>query len=588
VDKSFLKTLRKRFALPLIPRLEKIFFSFRPTEKLIFGILAIILLASSLTLFSNTNRLFSAEIPKNGGEITEGIIGFPRFINPLFAISDADRDLTTIVYSGLLSYDPEKGLVPNLAESYQISDDSLSYTFKLRPDIFFHDGEPITTDDIEFTILKAQDINLKSPKRPNWEGVQIEKLNQTEIKLTLSQPYAPFLENATLGILPKHLWKNIDSDQFTFTSLNIEPIGSGPFLITNIKRASSGLPEIYEFAPFKKYALGKPYLSKLTLRFYTSPEKALEALKKHEIENLGTITSTDALDLEKQGFRIEKTSLPRVFGIFFNQNQAEVFSYPEVRQALKDATDTETIIQDVLSGYASRLTGPIPTGFLGLTQIENDEEKLSHFDDSRISFATSTLEKKGWKKNESGIYEKKLSKTTQVLEFSISTANTAELKQVAEILKSQWEKIGAKVEIKVFEIGDLNQNIIRPRKYNALLFGEVVGRDLDLFAFWHSSQRNDPGLNIALYTNIKADKLLSDGRKTSDQNERIEKYLAFEEIINEEIPAIFLYSPDFIYSVNKNLKGFALSTINTPAERFAGINNWHLEVQSVWKIFTQN
>lgn len=573
-----------RLSLPILAKAEKTRHAFRPTEKLTFFFLIIILLFSALAIFTEANRYFTVEIPKNDGTIREGIVGFPRFINPLFAISDADRDLTSLVYSGLLSYEPETGLVPNLAESYQISEDGLSYTFKIRENATFQDGSPLSAQDIEFTVLKAQDPNLKSPKRANWDGVKVEKLNDLEVRFTLSQPYAPFLENATLGILPKRLWKDIDADQFTFTTLNTEPVGSGPYKVENLKRDSSGLPEYYELASFKNYALGQPHISTIITKFYTTNEKALNALERNEIDNLSAISPHDAKRLKAKGQNIVQTALPRIFGVFFNQNQATIFANKEVRQALDLATDKKSIVAEVLTGYATELSGPIPPGFSDDISSASDAG-LTEFSDAKIALATSTLERSGWKKNAGGIYEKKSKKESQILSFSITTGNTPELKAAADLLKNQWQKIGAKVEVKIFETGDLNQNVIRPRKYDALLFGEVIGRDLDLFAFWHSSQRNDPGLNIALYANIKADKLLSDGRKLSDRSAQIEKYRQFESLVSDDIPAIFLYSPDFIYIIPKNLKGFALGAINAPAERFAGIHSWYLSTERVWKIF---
>ena len=148
-----------------------------------------------------------------------------------------------------------------------------------------------------------------------------------------------------------------------------------------------------------------------------------------------------------------------------------------------------------------------------------------------------------------------------------------------------WEDLGARVEIKAFDTINLNQNVIRAREYEALLFGEIIGRDLDLFAFWHSSQRNDPGLNIALYANIDADSLLEDARIINNKDVREKKYIAFTEEIKKDIPAVFIYSPDFLYILPKKIKGFEAQKIIIPSERFLNIHNWFIETEKVWKIF---
>ena len=148
-----------------------------------------------------------------------------------------------------------------------------------------------------------------------------------------------------------------------------------------------------------------------------------------------------------------------------------------------------------------------------------------------------------------------------------------------------WGKIGANVSVKVFEIGDLEQNAIRPRKYESLLFGEIMGRDPDPFAFWHSSQRNDPGLNVALYANIAADKLLEDARTTFDAEEREEKYIEFQNEVEKDIPAVFIYSPHFIYLVPDWAKGIEETSITVPSDRFSQVYNWHINTKRVWKAF---
>jgi peptide/nickel transport system substrate-binding protein len=194
-------------------------------------------------------------VPISGGSLSEGVIGSARFINPILAISDSDRDLTTLIYSGLMRSMPDGSIIPDLAESYQISDDGKTYTFILKDDLTFHDGTSVTTDDIEFTIAKIQENAIKSPKRPNWDGVIIEKINSKEIKFHLRQPYAPFLENTTVGIVPKYLWKDVQADEFPLSLFNFEPIGSGPYKIDSIQRNKSGLPQTYSLAPFKNFAL---------------------------------------------------------------------------------------------------------------------------------------------------------------------------------------------------------------------------------------------------------------------------------------------------------------------------------------------
>src|SRR3989344_547214 len=202
--------------------------------------------------------------------------------------------------------------------------------------------------------------------------------------------------------------------------------------------------------------------------------------------------------------------------------------------------------------------------------------------------AKSILTKAGWLINQGGVREKKTAGGSQTLEFSISTTDAPDLKQAAQIIKSDWEDLGASVTIKVFEFGDLSQNIIKTRKYDALLFGEVIGKDLDIYAFWHSSQRNSPGLNVSMYVNSKVDNLLEEARAESDETKRDDIYKSFQKTIENDIPAVFLYSPEYIYVISDRIKGYDFKYIVNPSDRLHGIDKWHINIDYVWKIFVSD
>jgi peptide/nickel transport system substrate-binding protein len=362
-------------------------------------------------------------------------------------------------------------------------------------------------------------------------------------------------------------------------------VGSGPFSVKSVSRNSSGIPQKYTLSSFKNYALGKPYLDQLSIIFYPNERALIEGFKKGEVGSINSITPEEVGKLELKNRTLLTTPLSRIFGVFFNQNQSAIFAEKAVRKALDVSLDKERIVNEVLSGFGVALSGPISPGFLR-ENLTKTEAAAATTEEERIIEAQKILEANGWKKNASGIYEKTDSKkVTSTLSFSLSTPNAEELKAAAELIKETWQSLGAKVEVRVFEQGDLSQNVIRPRKYEALLFGEIIGRDLDLFAFWHSSQRNDPGLNIAIYTNAKVDSLLSEARTLSSREDRLLKYQQFEEEIIKDTPAIFLYSPTFIYIVPKELQGLALAQLTIPSERFIEVNAWYVETEKVWKLF---
>ncbi len=561
--------------------LEKIVRSFGPTEKILFILVSITLILSSLFLLKQINSCFTTEVPAHGGSFSEGLVGSPRFINPLLELSDADRDLTYLIYSGLMRATAEGNLIPDLAENYSISDDGLKYTFKIRDDAYFHDGTRVTVDDVEYTIKMTQDTTLRSPKRSNWSGVVVEKMSDTEIAFTLKQPYSPFLENTTLGILPKHIWGNATNDEFSFSSYNIEPVGSGPYKINKVRKNNLGIPTYYELRAFREYTLKEPFITTLKYNFFSNEKDLIEAYSAGIIDSTNSLSPQNLDRIKNKNNSVfEEISLPRIFGVFFNQNQAKVFLNKEVRQALDMTVDKNRIISEVLGGYGEEVDGPLPNGII----LDSNTETHPPYNLSQaITNAQDILIKNNWIFNEENkIWEKKISKTeTQKLEFSISTSNATDLKKVADILKEDWTLLGAHVEIQTFDPSDLNQSIISQGKYDALLFGQIVNRSLDLFAFWHSSQRNT-GYNVAMYTNSKADTLLEEARQISNKDERLKKYALFEEEVKKDIPAIFIYSPEFIYILPKKVQGFESGLINNRSERFQEIHRWYIEKDKIW------
>lgn len=553
--------------------------SFSVYQRLALYVLIIGAVISISIFWWQINNQYLVEVPASGGTLVEGIVGVPRFINPLLALSDTDRDLTNLIYSGLTRAGASGSFIPDLAESFDISDDGLTYTFKLKDDLEWSDGKPLTTDDIVFTIARAQDPILKSPRRAAWEGVKVEKVDEQTIKFILKQPYSGFLENTTLGILPAHLWKDVPLETFSFDELNLNPIGSGPYQIKKVaKNDSAGTISYFDLAPFSNFALGKANISHVKIRFYDNDDALLSAYRVGEIESLSAIAPETAKTLTNSDTQIITTPLPRVFGVFFNQSQNKIFAFSEVRQALNQAIDKPDLITTVLNGFGTPLDGPIPPEAIGdKTEVKSGSQKIK---------AETILENKGWKKGSDGIYQKTINKEVIKLAFTLTTSDAKELKAVAAYCETAWKKLGVDVTIKVFEKGDLSQDIIRPRKYDAVLFGEVIGRNPDPYVFWHSSQRFDPGLNIAMYASVSTDKILEQLRTTTTPEERETAYQQFSQNVTADHAAVFLYAPSFIYLLPTKIKNANLLTIATPSDRFNTIASWYISTDRVWKIFT--
>jgi len=568
---------------------ERTLRAFTPGDRFILYTLVGVLAISTFVVLAGANSAVSVRVPAHGGSLTEGVVGPARFINPLLAISGPDKDLSTLVYSGLMRATPEGDLVPDLAQSFEVSEDGTTYTFTLRENLTFHDGVPLTSADVLFTIQRAQDPDMKSVRRADWDGVSVSAPNPNTIVFSLPHAYAPFLENAALGILPRHLWENATADEFPFDPLNVRPIGSGPYKIKSLDTNSTGAATRYELVSFPNFTLGEPYIKKITLFFYPNEEALVSAFNSGRVDSIAGISPSEVAHLTRGDALIARSPLPRVFGVFFNQNKNTVLADAAVRAALAASVDTQAIIEDVLRGFASALDGPIPSGVMEGTRPavptllkdvteENEAESVDHVAEGR-----AILERNGWKFDaEEGVWKQK----DTVLKVTLATVDDPALAETAQRVADAWKALGAVVETHVYPLAELNALVLRPRNYEAILFGEVVGRSLDLFAFWHSSQRNDPGLNLALYTNSKADSLLAHARSTIDKDERERLYQEFAEVVADDQPAIFLYAPDFIYIVPQGLGGVEIGALTHPGERYLNVYEWYTDTESVWNVFT--
>jgi peptide/nickel transport system substrate-binding protein len=305
-------------------------------------------------------------------------------------------------------------------------------------------------------------------------------------------------------------------------------------------------------------------------------------LNAGKIDGFAGISPSEIARLD-EATQIIRAPLPRVFGVFLNQGHAPVLADLAVRAALNAAIDKEAVVNSILHGYGTALDGPIPPGIFSREETSADAsspETASAFSEE----ARAILERNDWTwSEEDGAWR---NDDEQALTFTLATSDSPELVATAEILAKQWQEAGIIVSVHVYPTSELNSSIIRPRAYDAILFGEVVGRTLDLFAFWHSSQRNDPGLNLALYTNARADSLLARARATTNRNEREELYAQFADIVSEDIPAVFLYAPQFLYVFPEHIRGIELGALAVPGERFLNVYEWYTETEHVWSIFT--
>jgi len=543
-------------------------------EKLIIFLLVFISLVSLAFWLGKIYISVTKQVPEFGGTYTEGMIGQPSYINSILSQNnDVDAAISDLIYSSLLKSDKNGELVNDLTDRFEISENSKEYTFYLKRGIKWHDGVDLTANDVIFTINTLTDPMFKSSLRQDWQGVGVEKIDNYTVKFVLENPYFGFLENLTLGILPEHIWKNINADKFHLAKYNLEPIGSGPYKFTNYHKDADGNILDYETEAFEEYFDGRPYIDEINFNFYSSEQDMIDSYNRKEIGGISNISSQNGnVDVFRKNTAIYELKIPWSFSVFFNRNKSVPLANKEVRLALNLATDKEGIIKESLLGKGVILDSPFFSG----TEEYNDDIEKNSFD---LDKAIKVLEEASWKRGSDGIMAKGGTK----LEFKLLTVDSLDLVKSAEILKEQWKKIGAEVEVEALSFSDIQQNYIKPREYDALLVGQDSSFNVDPYSFWHSSQKKDPGLNLALFDDPEADKMIEEARSEVNRTERVNKYRKFQEIINNQVPAVFLFSPYYLYAVDANIKGIELDKINSSQYRFSNANKWFIKTKRIKK-----
>lgn len=528
-------------------------------EKVI--IIWLLLMLAGILLFAGLlqiNNRYLISVPSRGGYIHEGILGTPRFINPVIATSDGDKDMVELIYAGLTKRDHTGNIILDTASSIEESSDKLHYNVVLKPEARFSDGTHVTTDDFIYTISLIQNPLIKSPHRVEWEGITIEKRSDTEFSISLKKPYPLFMNVLTIGILPKHVWNNLTEEQISLSDFNIHAIGSGPFFINNIISVS-GIPQSFTLTENKYYTLGRPNIQEIVITSYQNEKYLIQAFQNGDIDRIHGITPEHLSDLKVATSSIKTSLLPRTFSVFFNPNKTDFLSDKKVRSALNMAINKQAIIDDVLKGYGKVIDTPFPFD-------EDQPDSTYNKDNARKILLQS----------------KYLKNASSTIEITLSTTNNAEMKRVAEMIQKDWEDIGVHTTLAVYEVADLNQSVIKNRDFQALLYGSITNSPADLYAFWHSSQRTYPGLNISNYVSKKLDSNLETIRESEDELTRISAYEAVKEEFTDETPGIFLFAPSLIYvtrdAVNSPLPIYSLDN----SSRFDLISSWYRYTEKVW------
>lgn len=531
----------------------------------------------------------TAVTPAYGGEYTEGLIGTPQAMNPILpSANDVDSDLTHLIYSGLLKKNLRGEFVPDLAESFDLSADQKTYTFHLKKNIRWHDGEQFGIGDILFTIKMIQDASVKSPLHDSWRTVKAAAIDEQTVQIVLNARAPAWLENATVGILPEHLWNSIPISGFGLADLNLRPVGTGPYVFESFSRDRRGNIKSYTLTANQNY-LPRPNIEKIIFKFFPDLNSAQVALNNRGIDAISFIGNNFKSQTVRHDLNYFPLQLPEYSALFFNTKN-DLLKDSVFRAALALALDRSKLAAEALTGDVEPISSLfVNTPFAPPRQLAPPD----------LVKAAAILDKTDWKLGADGFRHKiTITKTTkkvgkknvteettndQILSLVITTINHEENAAAAEFIKNSWEKIGIKTEIKLMSGDALKNDALKTKNYDILLYGEILGRDFNPFLFWHSSQIEGSGLNLSNYSNRTMDQLLEEAQKTSDMAVRADKYKTVDEIITRDVPAVFLWTPVYYYAIAKSFKGVGLTTLNKPSDRFVNISEWYTKTQRVWE-----
>ena len=490
-----------------------------------------------LTLFQGIwqQSLFSVRAPEQGGTYAEGVVGRLETMNPLFASTGAENSAVKLLFSGLLTYDRDSQLKNDVAQRWAVSEDGKVYTVTLRQDVLWHDGTPLTADDVLFTIGLIQNPATKAVQYGSWSGVKASKVDAHTVQLTLPAVYAPFAHSLTFGLLPQHLLKDVEPAELRENQFGRRPVGSGPFrfkrlqIIDPSKDRLAVLMEANE-----QYFSGAPNINRFQLHTYEASGTLMSALASNEINaalGLNTGEIKQSLERNRTARAAEVTIANGMYALM--NNDSAVLKDVEVRKALLLATDRAKI-QEALQGRAGALEGPLLSSHIGDKSLQQ-----AGYDKNA---AAAKLDSLGWKLDGNVRV-----KDGQKLVLSVVAPDAGDYKTVIETIAHEWEAVGVEVKIILAKTEDITMQYLQPRAYDVLIYELTIGSDPDVYVYWHASQAKANGLNFSNYRSGLADDALSSARARLGSDLRQAKYRTFVEQWLKDTPAIALYQPMFSY-----------------------------------------
>ncbi|WP_228548343.1 ABC transporter substrate-binding protein [Sporosarcina obsidiansis] len=470
-------------------------------------------------------------------------------LNPLLEETNVDA----LLFRGLLRFDENNIPQNDIAQQVDISEDLLTYTFTLKENIHFHDGTLLSADDVVFTIESILDDQNASYLKSDFIAVDtVEKNTQGQVVITLKYPFSPFLDKMTVPILPKHAF---EGETMRDSAFNRSPIGAGPYQIEEWNSGDylslKAFPEFFGTVPSIDHVVFK-FIEDSTMRALQlkTGEVDVALLDPSQVKAVSKEDSITLYDIDSADYR----------GMLFNMNH-EIFQDVNVRKALSFATDRENMVKGILFGFGEVAYSPLQKN----TYQNSDIEKYSY----HIEKANELLESAGWKKRTDGFRYK----GTEKLAFTITSPITDEVRvDMANYLSESFKEVGADVDVAA-----LDWSAIQIEETDAFMIGWGSPYDADhhTYNLFHSDEASltSSGYNYGSYSNEKVDQLITEGRKTVDEEKRKQIYEQLQYELAEDPPFIYIAYMDAVYGMNKNITGVKERTLGHHGSGFL----WNVE-----------
>ena len=511
--------------------------------------------------------------PATGGVYTEALIGSFGRLNPLLNLyNPADRDVNRLIFNGLVSFD-DRGLPQgDLAESWGISQDGTIYNFSIREEATWHDGRPVTSEDVVFTLdlMRSEEFPTPQDIREFWDEIEVKDLDDKTLQFRLPEPFAPFLDYLTFGVLPKHLLEAIPPDELVDASFNQEPVGTGPYRFDHLLSEEGSIQGVV-LSAYDDYYRDRAFIDQVVFRYYPDSESALAAYREGEVMGIGQIDGGILAEvLQEPDLGLYTGRLPLFSLVYMNLDNPELpfFQDPTLRRALLMGINRQWLVDRVLNSQAVIADGPIPPG----TWAYYDEiERLNYDSETAINLlkeAGYTIPAEG-----GSVRVKEDVALSFEMVYPDDPINTA----LAEAIQKDWGKLGVEVNIKPVTYEVLLSDYLEPRTYQAALVALNLTRtpDPDPYPFWDQAQITG-GQNYASWDDRQASEYLEQARISVDIGERTRAYRNFQVRFTQEMPALPLVYSVYSYVVDEQVLGVSMGPLFDPSDRFATITSWFL------------